>query len=300
MRKLTFVLVVGLALAVLWGCGGEKKLVGDFSKGMLLSYSPSLGKKMSYLKESIEATQFSAAGNTINKQTRSKSQFNYTATISKPDTFGVRIDFGKVERFEQGPGGLKKLEDEEKGTEGEYLEMVLTPDGKLIRYDGLTNVGYNDEGIDEGELTATDYAGSFIDQFPNKPVAIGETWKKETVIDVKTKKGTFKKGTKKEYTLMDFVERSGHKCAKVKTNITFNIEGKGEEEQDGKKYKAIFSGDGLGDGYLYFDFEQGIIVESMSNIKIDFEQNVVNLTENKDESMTFYQEQESNYKLEQK
>jgi hypothetical protein len=297
MKKLLVLTI--LAPLLFLSCGGEKMLMGSFrTEGIIIGYKPASGKTLSYQNQSDEIGDVSVKGNTSSILSKSNSKIDITLGAVSDEDIPISYLFKAEDSGTFVNGEMQKNEESE--MIGQTLTIHINPkDGKLLRWEGLDELTYNDAGMDAGQSTANSYASIIFDYFPDYPVKIGSKW--EVVNDTKTdlKEGGYTKDTRtKSYELIDFVQKDGHKCAKCKVgiDIAVNTETTGESE-DKVKYDVKATGTGSGDGFIYFDFENGYLVESSYNWSIQINQDATNVDTGELQNFTLFQESQEKFIL---
>jgi hypothetical protein len=277
------------------GCGGEKKLIGDFENdGIVVSYAPASGEKIFYRSDSDNLTEFSEKGSHQSTLSKTTSWESFYIDSVKNGITAVTYGFIASETgiFQN---GMYEQQDEEDEIIGQKLTIVVNPDGELIDWSGLEDLELDDSGIDRGEMTASNYASIYFDSFPIEPIKIGSTWKRENKMDVSTKEGDMHQSTTKTYTAQDFVEKDGRPCVKCKIEIVIDNTGEGSVKNEGKTYYYYNEGRGEGKGTIYFDFESGYTIHSTFNWIVDFTITSVEEQTQEENSFSYYQEQKVTY-----
>jgi len=298
MKRISVILIV-LAAAILYtGCGGEMKLTGNYAvEGAKISYSPAAGKTVYYRSDSDDLTEFSEQGYSQSTLSKSTSYQSFTVDYVKNDTTSITYEFlsEEVGVFQN---GSFEQQDEESDLIGQKLTIVVDRDGKLVDWSGLEDIEPNESGIDRGEMIASNYASIFFDHFPAEKQKVGDTWKRENIMDVSTKEGDMRQQTTKDYEVVDFVERDGLACVKCKVIITILNTGEGTTDDDeGNTYAYFNEGRGEGKGTVYFAFESGVPVYTTFNWIVDFTITSVNQTTQEENEFSYYNEQKVVYHL---
>ncbi len=299
MKKTIILLTLTAVLSVMiMGCGGEKKLTGDYATtGVKISYAPAVGKTVYYRSDSDDLTEFAEKGYSSSTLSKSTSYQSFTVNYVRGDTTSVTYGFlfEEVGIFQD---GAYKKENEESDLIGQELTIVIGPDGKLVDWSGLVDIEPGESGIDRGEMIASNYASIFFDYFSPEVMKVGETWTRENSMDVTTKEGDMNQQTVKDYEIVDFVEYNGHPAAKCDVKITIMNTGEGTvEDENGKEYAYYNEGKGQGKGTVYFDFEAGYPVYSTFNWIVDFTITSVDMETQEESEFTYYNEQKVSYTL---
>jgi hypothetical protein len=299
MRKATLILTAIIVLASIFaGCGGEKKLAGNYAEtGVKLSYAPAVGKTFYYRSDSDDLTEFSEKGYSQSTLSKSTSYQAFVVDYVRSDTTSVTYSFlyEDVGVFQN--EAFQKSE-EQSDLIGQKLTIVIDPEGKLVSWSGLSDIESDGSGIDRGEMIASNYGSIFFDYFPPEPLKVGSKWTRDNAMNVTTKDGDLTQKTTKDYEVLDFVEYKGRPTAKCRVNITILNVGEGTvEDKDGKQYAYFNEGKGQGKGTVYFDFESGIPVYSTFNWIVDFTITSVDQETQEKNEFRYYNEQKVSYNL---
>jgi len=279
------------------GCGGDKKLVGDYAeKGVVVSYKPAQGKTVFFRSDADNLTEFTQQG--YNQSTLSKTTSWESFTIDSVTDAITAVTY-KFLASETGvfQGSNYEQQQEEDEIIGQRLSIAVGNDGKLVSWGGLEDLERDDSGVDRGEMMASNYASIYFDHFPTEPIKVGSKWERKNAMDVNTKEGDMHQSTTKKYTVQDFVMKNGKPCVKCKIEIIIDNTGEGSVTNEGKSYKYFNEGRGEGNGTVYFDFEGGHPVFSTFNWILDFTITSIEEASQEENSFTYYQEQKVTYNL---
>lgn len=299
MKKHIVILTLAfLMIIMIAGCGGEKKLTGDYAEsGVKLSYAPAEGKTIFYRSDSDDLTEFSEKGYSSSTLSKSTSYQSFTVNYVREDTTSITYGF-LYEDVGVFQNGAYQKSEEESDLIGQELTIVVDPEGKLVNWSGLVDIEPDDSGIDRGQMIASNYSSIFFDYFPPRKLKVGDSWENENTMNVSTKEGDLTQNTTKEYEVVDFVEYKGRPTAKCKVSITILNTGEGEvEDGEGKQYAYFNEGKGEGKGTVYFDFESGYPVYSTFNWIVDFTITSVDQETQESNEFTYYNEQKVSYTL---
>ena len=235
------------------GCAKQETAVlKEYEDEAYLGFKFVPGKSVRYKQTQKTATTIEAKeiAQTINFNTEIRT----TQTVEDTgEAISLRISFDDVVgtmRVSDKIEPVKAL-DELKGI---IVSFKLSRDGKISQLKGL-------EGIDYFRKSGEKPEHLFEEEFsflPNKVVRIGESW---------TKKFEDKTAT---YTLKGFEERNGRTCAMIE--VKSEIETIKFTEQQGMKSKIKITGEGKSS--IFFDIEEGIIVESKGKASLEGEQEI--------------------------
>ena len=96
-------------------------------------------------------------------------------------------------------------------------------------------------------------------------VGVGSTWQQVIEIPVRRRGGEMNQKVIVDYTVEGFGKKAGRPCVKLKTKARY--EGEGEGEMAGGK-KFWINAVGEGDGEIWFDYVNGLPVESSGTITV--------------------------------
>ncbi len=295
------VILLGLLLSFLFfGCGGSKPLEGAFrTEGIVISYEPSVGISHKYENLSDEVSDVITKQQSYSILSKSESTLDIKIDEVTDEHTKISYTFGPSETGTFVNGELQDTE-EQSEIVGQTLSIYIgREDGKMIEWEGLYDLEFDEAGMDEAEGMANNYSSILFDYFPPEKVAVGSKWDVTNEAKTTLEDGGFNQQKRiKEYELVDFVEYKGHKCAKVKVTITIdvNTETTGEDA-DGVSYDVVAQGNGEGKGEFYFDFENGHLVESKYDWIIDLEQTATNVETGEEQTFNMFQEMHEKYAI---
>ncbi len=246
---------------------GEKKM----EQRMFLSYAPSGEKGLIYESKSDGIVQVFVEDYSQTSQTHSTS--TDTFFYLGEDSLGrksFRIGFGEVEATVI-TGGEIKTDETQTELEGESLTLIVNKDWQLEEWRGLEGMGYDDAGIDRGELVANIYAAFTLVHLPDSAVYKGYTWEREFSLGQDTERGKVFQDIKKRYKVKKFTEKDGHNCVEITLNVELVVRGEGKMTAEGEEYSYWSKGKGKGKGKLFWDYENGYLYKGSTNWLIDFE-----------------------------
>lgn len=264
MKRIAFALIIFLSFF----SGSKKEILQEVkNKGVVLSYANSKGLVLVYKSKSENIIEYYEKD--ITYATRSSVTRLDTFMVNTVDENGnikLSVRFGPVSATVMEGNEIKPTE-EGKELEGEKLELYLDRDGKIIDWSGLESIGFNEAGIDQGEMIANTYATFGVLHFPPDTLKIGSSWKKIFPTKLSTKKGAIEQNIEKNYLLKGFEIKDNHLCAKIATEIKVEVSGEGTIENE----KYYTKGTGNGKGEILFDIEGGYLYKSSTSWILDFE-----------------------------
>ncbi|MCK4307796.1 hypothetical protein KAW50_06200 [candidate division WOR-3 bacterium] len=263
---------------VFLGCAKNKKTIvfkEPYKEEVWLGFKFVPGKSVSYKQTqktvtTIEAEEFVQ---TINSNT----EIHTTQTVEDTgETISLRISFDDVVGTMRVESEMKRIKALDK-LKGKVVSLKLSRSGKIIQLKGLEGMGYFRESGEKPERQFEE-AFSFL---PNKIVKIGESWTREYEGKIAT------------YTLKGFEKKNGTTCAKIE--VRSKIETTKTTEQQRMKGKIRITGKGKGE--IFFDVNEGIVIESRSSASLEGEQEVSGPTLPEPINVPIYIDQETHTTL---
>ncbi len=266
---------------------------------MVISYTPSLGKSYSFVNETDAITDVNYKGQTQTTHQKSKTQMDIACKTEDEKMVSMAYTWISEESGTFVNGQYVK-DDEENPILGQTLVININrEDGKLIDWSGLTDLEYNEGGMDQGDQMANSYASLLFDYFPSEPLKKGSKWEVKNETKTSLEDGGFSTDIRvKSYELQDFVVKNKIKCAKCKITIKIDANSTGTgKDKEGTEYEVTSSGTGEGSGTFFFAYEEGHLVESNYNWIIDFSIKQVNMSTGEKQDMKYYSEQHEKFTL---
>ena len=255
MRRLALILVIAIV-----GCGGGAGLEKGTQK-VSLKFGKIGGQYVQY-KMSTSITY--NVGGTIRQALRDITYSVRVDSIHPDGTIERRIKF---DDFVMGEIAGDKLEPDPNAEKyrGEWLYLKLGPDGELIDWKGLDGIrGYTiaDENLKDAIVQTM---VQLFQPMGKEEVGVGSTWQQVIEIPVRRRGGEMNQKVIVDYTVEGFGKKAGRPCVKIKTKARY--EGEGEGEMAGGK-KFWINAVGEGDGEIWFDYVNGLPVESSGTITV--------------------------------
>lgn len=194
MKKLIFP-VLALSLAILSSCGGDEKV------DLKLNLQP--GSQYLYTMETKMDMSQSAMGQTMKTSNDMTMEFIYDVTAAEGSNKNITVTYDRIAM--QMKSSMANMTYDSRDTANNTPElavmgnmlhkpftMVVSDRGEILKVDGLQAIinEMGDSSTQEGEEMRKQLASSFNDSsmkgmmqqslnfFPDKPVAVGDTWKK--------------------------------------------------------------------------------------------------------------------------
>jgi hypothetical protein len=248
------------SLIIALGCGGG----GGLSTGpqtVSLAYKDAGGEYVQY-KASTSITY--NVGGTIRQSLHDITYSVRVDSIYEDGTIDRRLKFDDFVMGELSGSRLELDPDAEK-YRGEALYLKIGPDGELLDSQGLDGIrGYT---VSEKNLKddIIQMMAEFFQPLSDEDVGVGSTFQRVVEIPVRRPGGDIDFSITIDYKVEGFGKKDGRSCVKMKTESLIEAEGEGERG-GGRKYWVALTGDG--DGEFWFDYENGIAVESSGKATI--------------------------------
>jgi hypothetical protein len=245
-------------LTVVIGCGGG---LDTTPRSVSLAYKQMGGEYVQY-KSSTSITY-----NVEGKVQSALHDIVYSVKIDSiaPDgTIDRRLKFDEFVMGEMS-GGKLALDPDASKYKGESLWLKLGPEGELLDWKGLDGIrGYtiSDQSLKDDIVQMM---VQFFQPLGRDEVNIGSTWQRSIEIPVKRRGGELTQRATIGYTVEGFGMKGGRSCVKMKTRVQLSGEGSGEIS-GGKKFWV--DAEGEGEGELWFDYAEGLPIESSGSATI--------------------------------
>ncbi len=250
MKRLVALAVIGiLGLS----CGGKPTMVGA-PEVVTLSFDKMGGRYLHYKASS---------GVTVNMAGKVSSwvgEITFSAridTVNPDGSIERRFKFDEFVLGEISSGGTLVPDPEAPGYKGESMWLKLGRDGSLVDWKGLEAVrGRTPDGTSLKDFIVTQVVSLFQPP-PESEIRVGSKWQRTVEIPIHVKGGEFKSDVTTDYEVVGFGMKDGHRCVKLKTKMM--IKGEGSGERGTKKFWVSTYGEG--EGEIWFDYENGYVVE---------------------------------------
>ncbi len=300
LSKLMLYVSLVVSLGFLMSCGGPKSLVQTIpAEGVELSIAPAVGETLAYKRKSDFFTEVSHAGGTQSNSTMNEQEYRMSfLDADESGAFEVKFFFDSEESgaFQNGQYVPAKEKSE---LVGKALTLSIDSAGKLGDWEISKSLGYAENGQSKDEIVAAEYHNrvEFYKLLPTHPVNIGSTWTETITQDTAIEGGGTTVEDKQTFTIVDFANYKGHKCAKITVDISKVGKSNFEVTQEGTTYKVFAEQKSKGEGQIYFDFENGYIVEVEFKAATNANRNIENIDTDESQQMSMYNEQATSTEL---
>ena len=260
---LALVAAVGIWL-VASGCGGGGTGGRDITinEPVQLTRTFENGQTIKYKLKS--AGDMAVAMQGYDRVANTQTEFRTTCVFSNADTDEVNLAM----RFDHAASSISFgdqviVQESASALRGKTLDISLKPNGEVLSFSGMAGEAYFEEGVGQMALIIH----GMFPMLPEEPITIGYTWKDDLDIPTITSSTDRDFVGETTYTVMGFKEKYGISCVEVATVSTFEFEGR--VEQQGEAW--LMSGSGESTGTVLFSIEDGFVIFSKSDTKMEFE-----------------------------
>ena len=212
-KRIETVVLAVFVVSVFLSCGGGTSILQTIPpEGVSVSYAPSVGKNYSYKVNTDDITDVSMQGNS--RSTHSKSVIDQTFTVEEENSSQVRVKYTWND-IQSGTfvNDQYQMDKEKSDIVGQSLTITVNrSNGKLVNWEGMDDLTYDENGMNQAEQMANVYAGIVFNYFPQEKIKVGSKWETMNKMRIDLKEGAFMEmNTRKDYEVVDFVEKDGHK-----------------------------------------------------------------------------------------
>lgn len=255
-----FVCLVAItAMVALVGCGGRKTMVKT-DEGVMLRYAAHDGKPLKYEKTETSTQSMKMMGQAIDTETSKNITFTVEPKSLDENTHSLTVTIESMEAGLKTPQGEFTADTE--AAIGESFDMTLSVrgiEGGLSAADGIE---YS-LGMAGMRSVRPDFEASFPD-LPEGRVKIWDTWTSSDTINVGDSGMDVVIVSDNLNVLEGYETINGRECAKITVEVDGTVTGSGM--QGGANLE--FEGDMTGTELWYFDYAQGVFVQSSSDLSV--------------------------------
>jgi len=259
--KLAAVMLV-LCLAFYLGCGGGGKTPVSTMAPVKLEYKTLGGQPVQYKMTSSVTVNLSGSTES------SISDITYTAKVESIGPDGViirRITIDDIS-ISSLSGGRPTPDPSAAEYKGEYLWLKMGPGGEVLDWKGLDGIrSYTAEDRNIKNVFMLEIASLFR-PLPKEEVAVGSKWQDVLEVPIEIRGGDFKQKVTTGFEVVGFGQRAGRNCVKIRTAPAYEGEGTGSRGGD-RKFWVESQGEGKGE--LWFDYDNGVLVEFSVGVTAD-------------------------------
>ena len=258
MRNLICCAVI-LSLAALVGCAGKKTALKT-SDGVILQYRMAEGKAIMYEKTETSTQSMKVMGQAMDTSTNKTTAFTVEPKGLEGGKQSLTITIDSMEAGLKTPQGSFTADTEP--AVGESFDMMLSAHGKETGLDGADGIEYN-LGMAGTRSIRPDFEAFFPD-LPDGRVKIWDTWTTLDTINVADGGMDVKIVSENLNVLEGYETVNGRECAKVTVDVNGAVTGEGV--QGGAD--LVFDGEMTGKETWYFDYAEGLFIQSSSDLSV--------------------------------
>jgi hypothetical protein len=252
------VVVAVLVSLVLSGCAAKKYVVAEKPEGQILEYRMQEGKMLKYKNTQDSDQTMEMMGMSIETSSHKALEFSMVPKGGKDDAYEIEITIDAMDASMTSPQG--ELSADVDAAIGQSFTMTLSRLGKEIDVAGAEAITYS-----AGPQGERNLSGDFQAVFPDLPearVGIGDTWTTQDTISADEGGISIRITSESVNTVVGFEPVVGLQCAKVTAEVTGEIKGEGEQQGAQVSFEGTLSGTET----WYFAYEEGVLVETSSDI----------------------------------
>jgi len=240
-----------LAIVILSGCALQKPLWGDLETGLNLAYRGLESETRQY-QNTVTVIQDLAM---IGQKTEIKTDMGF-ALAAKPReaedlALGVTID-----EFRVGTAGTQgSSSPDTSGIPGKSFDMVLSQLGREVDVEGAAELTYDVNPFTKSNLKPL--FQSIFPDLPSLPVRVGDTWTSTSDTTTEDSSSEIHTAVAHVHTLVGFEAVDGLECAKISSEMTGTMNGKGN--QMGSEF--TLNGKLEGTSTWHFAYREAVLVD---------------------------------------
>ena len=254
-RVVLFAVVVALFTLVIAGCA-KKPMWGDPDTGLILTYRMHENQALTYRYTNDFVQTMDVMGQSMKITGDELHVFTAASMGMKTDNLAFTVTMDSMSMNIATPQG--NMAPDLSAIPGKSFKMVLTPLGEEMEIAGADTIEYEMAGQGKRSIEST-FLALFPD-LPAGPVTVGDSWTTTDSIPESSDDGEMLIVLNNTHTLDGYETMLGMACAKITTNITGTMSGKGRQGGMELISEATIEGSEI----WYFAYEKGIFVESIS------------------------------------
>jgi hypothetical protein len=248
---------LSLIICFMAGCAAKTAPVwGDPQTGLILQYRMTEGETMKYASSGETHQTAEVMGQTIETDISSTLSFSMESKGQNDTGHQLTITIDDMSLEIQSVQG--ELAADMEPVIGKSFDMTLSVLGKELELIGAEAIEY-----DLGPEGSRNISASFQDVFPNladRPVKVGDSWPDESTITENTGNGEAVIHFTGVSTLAGFETIDGMECAKITTEGTGTIEGRGEQQG----IELNTRGEIKGTTTWFFAYREGVFIKQVT------------------------------------
>jgi hypothetical protein len=252
------VVVLILASGILAGCAAKKYVVVEKPKGATLEYRMPEGGALKYEMSQYSDQTMEIMGAAIESNVRKTYTFSVAPKGREGNTYDLEIAIEAMDASITSPQG--EFNADVDSVIGRSFSMSVSHLGKELDVSDAEPIHFS-VGPQGTRSIMPDFK-AFLPDLPANPVNIGDTWTTQDTINIDEGGVEIVIASESVNTLAGFETVAGLECARVTAEVVGTM--KGEGEQQGAQIS--FDGTLSGTETWYFAHEQGLLVESSSDM----------------------------------
>jgi len=258
---LTLVLVGAIFLI---SCGsGSSMRSGNIETGMVLQYHIPQDNPLTYDMGTKVAQSVDAMGQTFETNINTDYQFQVVSTRNDRNNQELQITINSINLSVESPQG--SMNPDVSALSGKQFMMSLAPNGKEQVISDMNDLAVN-IGEGQNQNLSSDF-GSLFPDFSAEQVMLGDTWSTVDSMNLNTGGANLDMVYQKQHTIEGREMMNGYDCIRVVSEVTGTMQGTGS--QGG--FDMDITGDITGTDTWYFAYQEGILVQSVSDYDTDAE-----------------------------
>ena len=253
--QLSFVVICLIAVVTV-GCAAKKELWGDPEKGLILAYRFPENQALKYEMSSENIQKMEVMGQPIEIKSDKTYVFSVESKELKEDNYKLGITIDSMKSHVVTPQG--ELSPDMSNVIGKSFDMALSPLGKEVDLSGSESIQWELAG--EKHSITPDFQTIFPD-LADRPVKIGDSWESKDTISIKEASSEVRISLEGMNTLVGYETMNGVECARITTEFTGTVDGKGKQQG----IDLVTEGEVKGTDTWYFGYKDGLLVKLISS-----------------------------------
>jgi hypothetical protein len=246
-------------MAALVGCAG-KKAAWKTGDGVLMQYRMPEGKAVAYERTETSTQSMKMMGQAMDTSTNKTTAFTVMPKGLKDGKNSLTITIDAMEGGLETPQG--KFTADTEPAIGESFDMMLSIHGKETELDQADGIEYS-LGMAGTRSVRAEFE-TFFPDLPEERVKIWDSWTTLDTMNVDDSGMDVQIISENLNVLEGYETVNGRECAKVTVDVTGTVTGEGM--QGGANLE--FEGEMTGKETWYFDYAEGLFIQSSSDLSI--------------------------------
>lgn len=257
-------LLVAVAAATLFGCGGGQAI--RTKEGVILRYKAPKGQTFTYEKSEVSTQSMKVMGQAVETKTDKTMTFKVQSLGLVEGGYNLNITIDSLAASLQTPQGQFAADTEP--VVGKSFDMILSVRGGASGLEDAEGIEFS-MGLAGTRSIEPDFQAFFPD-LPEQRVKVWDSWPSADTLTMSDSGMDVTIVTENLNVLEGFETIDGRECAKVTADVVGTLTGQGM--QGGANLD--FEGDMTGKETWYFDYADGVLVRSSSDLSVTASVNV--------------------------